>query len=607
MTELIVLSTIAGAAASYPLLRWGLSRETALEKIEKAATRYMLPVSLAMAGVLLLILYTPAYIGVLSVITLLLSWAAVQIREYIKNNRESSKSVLLDTVSSSEVSRDLTERRGIALNGFLIGIFIAVLITESLIADIPGFVSRYPQMTAFIGGKRVVPGLVDSLNNKDRNLRGHAAAALIELGEEKLLTELAETAVPALNSVLEYRGWQTRSRAEKILIDIGPAAVSDLIEAFEDRRNNARIDIARILGKIGDNRAVPPLLNAIWENDKELRKWVASSLGQIKDPSAVPHLVRVLGNPEASLDLRSRVIVTGELDLQLLVLGALGEIGHVSAVPAIVPWLKANDEDVRIRAAKALGMIGDPSAIPALIEVLKGDDLKLHSTAAEAMGSIGGEEAVIALTEAMSTKDINLRMRIVSALGETRSRSAGSVLLDLVNEGEVEIRRIAVLALGRLGDRSQLPNLLTALQDNNPLVRRAAAIALGELKDDRAVPALIEVLKTAPSAIQMEAAYSLGKIRSPLALNGLIESLKAESETARIHAADVLGDMANLFAASALRASLNDSSPRVVASAARALGRMGDTSAISAIKAVHKGHYGSPCPLCGALQMLETK
>ena len=67
--------------------------------------------------------------------------------------------------------------------------------------------------------------------------------------------------------------------------------VEDLIRAVtEDSNYKVRVQAALVLGKLGDGRAVQPLIKALADQNKAVRGIAASALGQLGDSSAVDPL-----------------------------------------------------------------------------------------------------------------------------------------------------------------------------------------------------------------------------------------------------------------------------------------------------------------------------
>jgi HEAT repeat protein len=122
--------------------------------------------------------------------------------------------------------------------------------------------------------------------------------------------------------------------------------VDGLIDAlgYQDDQN-VRLAAASALGKLGDSKAVDPLINAF--DDDSIVKEVA-------------------------------VI-------------SLGEIGDSKAVLPLISLLEDENWEGRTSAVKALGKIGDTRAVKPLLDILKGNNQTLKWIAEKALETITGE------------------------------------------------------------------------------------------------------------------------------------------------------------------------------------------------------------------------
>lgn len=78
-----------------------------------------------------------------------------------------------------------------------------------------------------------------------------------------------------------------------------PDDVSELIAALEHSSGNVRRLAASALGKIGDPRAVEPLLTLLADEMKpQVRQYIIKALGKIGDPRARPILERIAASPD---------------------------------------------------------------------------------------------------------------------------------------------------------------------------------------------------------------------------------------------------------------------------------------------------------------------
>jgi HEAT repeat protein len=123
--------------------------------------------------------------------------------------------------------------------------------------------------------------------------------------------------------------------------------VDGLIEAlgYEDD-HNIRLAAASALGRIGDTRAVKPLIVAL-DDRLRVKEVAAQALGEIGDPVAVEPLIATLG--DENWEVRSTVAK------------ALGKIGDPRAKKPLVNLLNDKSENVRWYASQALETIAGES------------------------------------------------------------------------------------------------------------------------------------------------------------------------------------------------------------------------------------------------------
>lgn len=106
-----------------------------------------------------------------------------------------------------------------------------------------------------------------------------------------------------------------------------------------------RVKAAEALGRIGDERAVQPLLPLLNDPSPDVQWVTAQALGKLHDRRAVEPLIRALRDSDHWVRKGAA--------------WALGEIEDERAVPALVPLLRDRKKAVRIAAAEALGRILD--------------------------------------------------------------------------------------------------------------------------------------------------------------------------------------------------------------------------------------------------------
>lgn len=136
------------------------------------------------------------------------------------------------------------------------------------------------------------------------------------------------TAIAVLNPVPIYTSAQEVRETEQTMR--GPVELDSLITILKTGKREDRKKAAKMLGRLGNSKAVPALVDALRGDKSEgVREEAAEALGAIGDRDAVEPLVRALND---------------------------------------------RDGGVRRDAARALGKLNDPSAIRPLLQALAGSD-----------------------------------------------------------------------------------------------------------------------------------------------------------------------------------------------------------------------------------------
>lgn len=197
-----------------------------------------------------------------------------------------------------------------------------------------------------------------------------------------------------------------------------PLAVDVLIEALkdEDDRTDAggyplRRNAARALGKLGDRRAVMPLVECLKCSDFYVREAAAQSLEVLEDDASVPTLVALLqGKVEGTLPAPEQMDLAEPYDS---ILEALGRLGATDAVDLIKPFLDHEVDRVQYAAARALYQLSSSAEEAApygnrLIQALDGDELQLRRAALADLGAIGYLGAADAIAETLAENSLKL-------------------------------------------------------------------------------------------------------------------------------------------------------------------------------------------------------
>ncbi len=212
-------------------------------------------------------------------------------------------------------------------------------------------------------GPEAIPYLADVLDGNDAVQREHAVAALGTLqasGQvEAIAALLADRtfsrryvaawalgeigqpqSLPALIRALSDDDAATRRYATRALIKFNRDAVAPLLAALPAADDLAEAAMIRVLGDVGDRRALPALLERC---DGEHRAEVFAALGKLKDPAAEQALIAGLSDPAWSVRMNAAM--------------ALGPLGTEHAVAPLQRVLEDEERVVREWAARSLEMI----------------------------------------------------------------------------------------------------------------------------------------------------------------------------------------------------------------------------------------------------------
>ena len=230
-----------------------------------------------------------------------------------------------------------------------------------------------------------------------------------------------------------------------------PDGVEPLIKAAEkqlpikSRANNVRITAIRALVKIGDKRAVPPLMKIVTtsadDQDFLLNQKAALALAEFRDPASIPALLQGLFMTGRGAGIFQ------ECRLALVRIGA-------PAVDPLIQLLEEKNPEIQEMAKKLKFDESTPGVVPHKAAILLGD--------------LRARKAVPALTARLQKKP----------------------------RGDEQ--RSALIARGYIADAPAVDAILSLLRDPkaDPASRASAADALYLSGDRRAVPTLFEIAKS---------------------------------------------------------------------------------------------------------------
>jgi HEAT repeat protein len=410
-----------------------------------------------------------------------------------------------------------------------------------------------------IGDARAVEPLLVALTDTSVGARSSWAGALSDFGDtvRKALveidpnwakTEAALAALPQLvKGLLDSDDENARDNMARALGEIGdPRAVEPLSAVFRDSHS---LTVARALGKIGDRRATGPLVEAFASNSTEVREAAADVVKKI-DPNwakseaargAIAKLVEAFAFPRGTphdrygyLDLGAAKELLGAVEKTLEQIDpswAKSEAAR-AAVPRLLEAVRSGTWGPPLNV---LGKIGDTRAIEPLVVALAAESWEEHKAVESALTAIDPEwakseaakaaipELVAAVCHSTFTKlEEETAARALEQIGEA---AVGPLVGALTNVPGLHKAGVVETTRRHCDGRTEFHSC--------PEVHRMVEDTLcridphwGTAEDARAaVPKLIKELKDYNWCVRRRAASALGDIGDSTALQPLKAAL----------------------------------------------------------------------------------
>ncbi len=398
------------------------------------------------------------------------------------------------------------------------------------------------------------------------NQRGGAVLELWKTPDQ------AGPAIPWLIALLgdQERATSRRRRAAvgllaaRLLEELGRRAVPQILAALErEREPFGRAMMLRVLGEIGDPRALEPILKHTRfprppKKDRKKRSLVQIAPvlhEQQKEEPAPPPMVRAQA------------------------VKALTRYQDPRVAAALVAALGDPHPEVRAAAAKTLAKRGDPEALAALMAAAKDKFTRVRRQVFRALKYYQDRRAVGVFLAGLKDPDAQVRQVAAEALGAIRDIRAAGPLLAAVKDPDPRVREAAIDSLQYYNHPAAVRPLAAALEDKDNGVRAKAALVLGPLglgpvSDPEAVAALVRATRDPHPKVRRNAVLALKYVKGPQALEALLAAAQDGYKPARVHAINNLGFINDPRAVAALVKALNDPEPEVRQRAAEGLGRL---------------------------------
>jgi HEAT repeat protein len=349
---------------------------------------------------------------------------------------------------------------------------------------------------------------------------------------------------------------------------LGSDAIPSLVRAFDD--TSVQLEAAQALESLG-HVSVEPVMERLKAGERSTRLTSVALLGRLGDRRATPALVDVLEE--------------GDADLIAAAANSLAALGDAAALPALIPLFADPRVVVRQSAIGAVHSIGSEATEQDVLERLSDKNPHVRECAIRVAGYFGYEQAAEPLAQALNDPDENVRRAAIEQLPLRADRRASDLLVAALQNETPRNRAAAAHALRMVTHAHVEDALLAAVRDPDPWVRYFAADSLAAHDNDRAALVLSDAAEhdVAPQ-VQIAALRSLSQIHAS-DLPVLVQRVLAQADDDVACAAlAVLGSSTGALGEDMLNEAIHGPSPARRRAAVDALGFRGTEGALRMLK-----------------------
>lgn len=391
-----------------------------------------------------------------------------------------------------------------------------------------------------------------------------------------------EEIIPSAEEVargLKSDQWSERSQA---VLMAGRGRYAALVPALlellsKDPHPAVRQTAALVLADFGEQRAADPIARMLAAGDMSGADMLIDALARLKNPAAayavVPYLdadidqvrlgvVNALGEMKA-LDQGPRVLAMAQKnqnrDKARTYCMAVGRLRYSPADQYLLGILRAGPQDPAMAAAiLALGNIKSTAAIGDLVRVIGSAYPKGRENAVPALIEIGHASAAEQSFVHLEHDSPEVRYAAVEVIASVPWAGSAQRALALLDKKNQRATGPASMILGRLRHKPAREKIEGALSDRSMSDRENIARSLGWLGEKASAPALVRTLQENDGEGRYGAAWSLGVLKAPEGFEPLKKAVQNGDRKLQQIAIEALGSYASVDSLPTLGALLED-------------------------------------------------
>ena len=313
------------------------------------------------------------------------------------------------------------------------------------------------------------------------------------------------------------------------IVNIGLKAQTQLITSYPKSPYEIKPLICHLLGEIRSVAAVDLLIGELKSDIGHVRHSSATSLGKIGDARAIKPVIPLL--EDEYVDVQSAAVQA---------LSALALVDRDAVLGVIREGLGSKNPVYRRNCLKVQAAMAGDGEIDIALTALRDEDAVVRRNAVDSLGAIGGSEALGHVILLLSDEDKEVRIAAAGQLGRMKNGEGFEPLLALLEDEDIWVRVAAIKGIAEIDARKSAGYIAGLLDDDIGLTVIAALEVLGRLKLDKYAPAMMKKLQSTDTEIVKAAIEGLSFFNDDLYLSQLTDMLLSENWEIRLSAVRVL-------------------------------------------------------------------